>query len=752
MQLHARRSALAITLVLAAGLSACTSGSSNKAADVNKKATFIAHGSVDQVVVTGAAPGAALTLVNHDKHVAGTGKTDANGTLLFRKVSPGSGYVVQQKTGSNIAGSNAVTVLDPNKPPAASTYSSQHLVPGLNYIRTRDGTTLAAMVRLPGDPDKGPYPTVIEYSGYDPANPDAPQPSEQIAGLLGYATVGVNVRGTGCSGGAFDLFDTPQQTDGYDMVETVAAQPWVLDHKPGMVGISYPGISQLFVAKMQPPHLAAIAPLSVYDDVYRATAYPGGIFNDGFALSWAKDRQHDAEAAPASGQKWAGKQINSGDKTCKANQALRGQARNLLAALEDNKYATADSDALSPANFVDKIKVPTFLAGSFEDEQTGPHFPDMLANFPGGEQTHFSLQNGVHSDPLDPAIIMRWVEFLDLYVAHKVPSVPAAIRVGAPLLYSTTMGVDGVTLPPDRFPPGTTYEQAKKTFDADPKVRVLFDNGAGPDAAPGAPVAGFEVGFAQWPPKETKATTWYFGSGGKLTSDKPTGNANDKTGSDAYVSDATARPRKNFDAKNADDVWKALPPYNWEPLVNGKALSYISEPLPANTVMVGSGSVDLWVESSKADTDLQVSLTEVRPDGQEMYVQDGWLRASHRKLDEKLSTALLPVATQHKADAKPLPAGTFSLVRVELFPFGHAFRAGSRIRISVEAPGGDRPQWTFDTIDAKQHPTNTITHTAVHASKVVLPVIPGIAVPTPLPACPSLRAEPCRVYVEPTAG
>jgi uncharacterized protein len=744
MQLPARRSALAITLVLAAGLSACTSGSSNKA---DKKATFLARGGVEQVSVTRATPGAALTLVDHDNKTVGTGTADETGALLFRKVTPGSGYVVQQKTGGDTTGSDAVTVLDPTTPPKASTYSSQHLVPGLNYLHTRDGTTLAAMVRLPGPADQGPYPTVIEYSGYAAADPDAPQPSTLIAGLLGYATVGVSIRGTGCSGGAFDLFDTPQQTDGYDAVETVAAQPWVLDHKPGMVGISYPGVSQLFVAKMQPPHLAAIAPLSVYDDI-RATAYPGGIFNDGFPLSWAKDRQHDAQASPKSGQPWARKQINSGDKTCKANQALRGQARNLLAALEEDQFAAAESDALSPANFVNKIKVPTFLAGSFEDEQTGPHFPDMLANFPDSTQTHFTMQNGVHTDPLDPGITMRWIEFLDLYVAHKVPSIPAVARAGAPIFYNTIMGVSGLTLPPDRFPPGTTYEQAKKTFDADPKVRVLFDNGAGPDAALGAPVAGFEHTFDQWPPKETKATTWYFGSGGTLTPDKPTAT----TGSDSYVSDATARPRKNLDAKNQDDVWKALPPYNWEPLVNGKAVSYISAPLAADTVMVGSGSVDLWVQSTKADTDLQVSLTEVRPDGQEMYVQDGWLRASHRKLDSKTSSALLPVETHRKADAEPLPAGTFSLVRVELYPFGHAFRAGSRIRISVEAPGGDRPQWTFDTIDAKQHPTNSIAYTAVHPSKVVLPVIPGIAVPTPLPACPSLRAEPCRVYVPPTAG
>ena len=51
----------------------------------------------------------------------------------------------------------------------------------------------------------------------------------------------MNLRGTGCSGGAFDYFETLQSLDGYDVIETVAAQPWVANGKVGMVGISYPG-------------------------------------------------------------------------------------------------------------------------------------------------------------------------------------------------------------------------------------------------------------------------------------------------------------------------------------------------------------------------------------------------------------------------------------------------------------------------------------------------------------------------------
>src|SRR4029077_18347459 len=120
--------------------------------------------------------------------------------------------------------------------------------------------------------------------------------------------------------------------------------------------------------------------------------------------------------------------------------------------------------------------------------------------------------------------------------------------------------------------------------------------------------------------------------------------------------------------------------------------------LTQDKVMIGTGSVDLMVRASAPEVDLQVTLSEIRPDGKENYIQNGWLRTSRRVLDEAQSTELRPVATHKEADAAPLPAGEFTLVRIELFPFAHAFRAGSRIRLSVESPGGDRAIWKFNAL------------------------------------------------------
>lgn len=698
-----------------------------------------AHGSVEELYVLGAPAGATAELLDRSGETVKTKKVDSAGAALFEQVSPGRGYSVVATADGDRARSGKVRVLGPQDHPPASFYERQTLQPGLNYIETRDGTTLAAMVRLPGPVEDGPYPTVIEYSGYDPANPESPEPSTLLAGVLGYATVGVNVRGTGCSGGAFDIFEPLQALDGYDAVETVAAQPWVEFGEVGMVGISYPGIMQLFVAGTRPPHLAAISPLSVIDDIYRATLYPGGILNTGFATTWAEERQQDAEPA---GQAWAETRIDNGDAVCRANQQLRGQNHDLGADIKANRYYTpgARADALTPYEFVDRINVPVFLAGAWQDEQTGGHFPNMLDRFSSAPLVRFTLTNGTHADSLGPAIITRLAEFLDLYVARRTPTIPDGIRGLAPVLYAALMGIGGVELPPDRFR-GLDYQEARRRFEAERAVRVLFESGAG--THPGSPVPRFEASFPSWPPPATDATAWYLGPDGQLTDRKPTARG----GGDRYRSDPASRPETSLPGDSVEAAWTALPPYEWEPIASGAALAYESASLDQDTVMAGSGSADLWLESSAPDTDVQVTLTEVRADGKETYVQSGWLRASHRALDAGESTALRPRHTHRRVDAEPLPDGEVAKLRVELFPFAHAFRAGSKIRVIVSAPGGDRPRWRFGTLASDEPVTNTVARSAAHPSRIVLPVVAGVDVPAGAPPCPGLRGQPCRDYV-----
>jgi hypothetical protein len=541
------------------------------------------------------------------------------------------------------------------------------------------------------------------------------------------------MRGTGCSGGAFDYFEPLQGLDGYDVIETVARQPWVAGHRAGMMGISYGGISQLFVAATRPPSLAAIAPLSVIDDT-ATTLYPGGLLNTGFALSWGEDRVHDAKpASPTGGQAWALARIRGGDATCRANQALHPEAVDLIAKLRANRtYVPAVADPVAPITFVHKIDVPVFLACQWTDEQTGGHCPALAERFTGTRHKWFTFTNGTHIDSLDPATFVRWFDFLSLYVGHRAPALAPGVKAAAPAIYAAAMGIPGVTLPDDPIQAQPSYAAALAAFERLPPVRIRFDNGAG--AAPGLPVAGFEQSFARFPLPGTQARSWYL---------RPNGTLGDAVaeGVDRFDSTPGARPATSFTGDTAagpGGLWTATPPYRWLPSPAGTALTYTTAPLGAATVVVGGGALQAWIRASAADVDLQVSVSEVRPDGNETFVQNGWLRTSQRTLDARKSTLLAPILSRRAADLAPLAKGRWTRVTVPLYYQGHAYRAGSRIRVTISAPGGDQPVWAF--ADVSKRPARvTLTTPAL-----VLPVVPGIAVPTPLPPCPGLRGAACR--------
>ena len=160
--------------------------------------------------------------------------------------------------------------------------------------------------------------------------------------------------------------------------------------------------------------------------------------------------------------------------------------------------------------------------------------------------------------------------------------------------------------------------------------------------------------------------------------------------------------------------------------------------------MLGHGSIDLWFASTSVDADIEVMLTEVRPDGQEMLVQSGWLRASHRKLRAD-ATDLRPVKTHLREDQTMLEDG-FNEVRVELMPFGHIFRAGSKIRLTIDTPGDSMARWFFLLLDQPEGTEHIIAHDEAFPSSILLPVVPSIVVESPLPSC-SLRGQPCRDFV-----
>jgi predicted acyl esterase len=375
---------------------------------------------------------------------------------------------------------------------------------------------------------------------------DAPNsPEALIAAVLGFATVGVNMRGTGCSGGAYDFFEPLQLLDGYDIIETVAAQEWA--GNVGMVGISFPGISQLFVASTQPPSLAAITPLAVISGV-DTTMNPGGILNDGFAVEWGTQVLNRADPY---GHGWEQGRVDAGDTLCEENQRLHSQKVDIIEkAYAHPFYEPELYDALNPRAFVDQIEVPVFTSGAWQDEQTGGHFPALWNLFSNAPIVRYTGYNGAHADGFTPQVLAEWKNFLDFYVVGELRPVPMLVRQLAPLLFEEVFGAR-VPLPPERFA-GFGFEDALAAYEAEPPVRILMENGAAPGAPLGAPVASFELHFDAWPPPGTEKRRYYLHADGSLRTFTPS----ESTSASSYLYD-DAKGQETYDVHDAFE--KALP-------------------------------------------------------------------------------------------------------------------------------------------------------------------------------------------------
>ncbi|MGH9045826.1 MAG: CocE/NonD family hydrolase C-terminal non-catalytic domain-containing protein, partial [Acidimicrobiales bacterium] len=246
------------------------------------------------------------------------------------------------------------------------------------------------------------------------------------------------------------------------------------------------------------------------------------------------------------------------------------------------------------------------------------------------------------------------------------------------------------------------------------------------------------VGFSTWPPKG-EVTRYFLGPDGSLTTAKAA-----KSTSASFRPNPAVRPAT--DLASSANAWAAQPPYDWTdvPAVNG--IAFQSAPFKAMTTIIGPASLDLYLKSSAPVTDLQATVTEVRPgDREEEYVTSGFLDSADRTLGAS-SSELDPVPTYLGSQRRPLPRGRYTLVRIPIDPIGHVFRAGTRLRIVISAPGGDRPSWAFLTPNTADRVLDTVALGGVAGSSLVVNVVPGVAAPAAMPACGALRGEPCRPY------
>jgi uncharacterized protein len=574
---------------------------------------------------------------------------------------------------------------------AGSTVAAAGTVQEQGYIPMADGAKLAYTVELPGSP--GRFPVALAYAGYcegsDAQCNDATNASALLA--AGYAVLGVNIRGTGCSTGTFDPFTAQEWRDGAAAVEWAARQPWSTG-RVGMFGDSFPGITQLGVAGVRPPHLDAIAPFQVTTDLYRDVADPGGITDTGFGAFWAGVDQ--PFASYEAGVERTAQNADAGCAEAQLTAAAAEPWHNIALQGLQHSFDDAYWQAREPGANASNIDVPVFGCLTWQDDEVSSRGSSYLSGL-DPTRTWVVAANGYHAmcEISAPQITDELVAFFNRYVKGE-----------------------------------------SNGFERTPHVQLWHEaiaNSAGDD------VPGWITSFDSYSSIPIRPLALYFRPGGELSLTPPKGE--DSPDSYAYPGPALGtEDGVVFGEHNL--LWKGEEP-------PGASLAYTTPPLTRDAEFFGSGSANVWLSSTAPDTDLQITLTEVRPDGQEVYVARGWLRASQRALDPARSTELAPYQTDQQADARPLVPGSPTYMRAQLWPFDYVFRRGSSIRLWIDAPTGETGGWSFDF--TKTPAINSIYSDAQHRSAIVLGHLQDGHADAPLPTCDTLLNQPCRRNVAP---
>lgn len=545
--------------------------------------------------------------------------------------------------------------------PAASAGAS---VVTHGYLPVKDGTMLAYTLTLPKA--DGHYPVVLQYDPYAAGATSDPTWNDS-----GYAMLGVNFRGTGCSQGTVNITRADiWGPDGADAVDWAAHQPWS-DGAVAMLGYSFTGTSQIATAAYAGPALKAIMPGNVFPDLYGDISYPGGVYNSLIAAWVVAGRQVVVGGAAM--------EQGATDPVCDANEAQQ---------LGPNEAQSADTSlhpfrdafwATDPAAVAHRVHIPVLGCVNWQDMTVYSRaFSEFRDDF-DPQTTWLVGGDGSHTDC--PIARARRVRFLDHYLKHADNGWQKTPRL---LLVHEVKGAPGRDQVPD-------------------------------DAG------GWQSSFATWPDvdRAIRPQTLYLRAGGRLDPAPP----------------AQAEPADSYTYTGAPGANK--PELFTYPTTPGTAVSYTTPVLAHDMEFLGPGSANLWVSSTATDADLEIMISEIRPDGQEAFVENGWLRLSHRKLDVQASSALRPVHTDLESDAQSLTAGVPVLARVEIQPFDHVFRAGSAIRVSIDAPSSS-------LVGVPGLGTNVLQHTPGMESAIVLGLLPDARAHAPLPACADLLNQPCR--------
>ena len=565
------------------------------------------------------------------------------------------------------------------------------------FIKGRDGVELRYSALLPKG--HGPFPVIINYSGYDPGaiggysyqHSNTAMAVAVDAMLLehGYAVLGVNARGTGCSQGVFDFLGPRYGMDGADIVEWAGTQPWSTG-AVGMANWSWAGMSQVATASERPPHLKAIAPGMALTDPRLDSWALGGVPSPGFITGWwmflhsrwlavrrSAEEEHDARCLV---------QVERNYEAAQDSQV------NLPSNLARHPLRDEWIERRDILNRVDRIDVPVLSMEAFQDEAT-------------------TVRAGYYQEKLDPKKL--WLVQTngnhDLYESQQFK--PTLLAFLDHFIKGIDNGFEGH--PHVEVWQETATTGTERGHDHDSKATAGWTY-----TRPALPVV-------------VNTTEFSLADGQRLT--LPGESSAPQTAQDHYQYPVEG-PMVDINAYAP--AWGEQSP-GWQ----RGSLAYTSAPLTQALVMYGPASADLWLSSTETDADVQITLSEIRADGQEVFIQRGWLRLSDRRQDATRSTPLRPWPCDTPECIDALVPGVPVLARVEILKTGYALRKGSRLRLWIDAPsatGGN--SFNHSTLPA----TNSLWHDAAHISKLVLGTFSDVRVPDAAPACGSVLMQPCR--------
>src|SRR3954463_6126778 len=246
-----------------------------------------------------------------------------------------------------------------------------------------DGETLSANLFIP---DHGcPCPTILNQAPYRKSS--TPNGFAQH----GYAEVITDVRGTGSSGGYWNVFGAREQLDGAEVVRWITKQKWS-NGTIGLWGASYMAINQFMTAEQPGPDaVKAMFPIVPMSDSYRDVSWSGGAWDSSFMSWWYAlvtgtslaptddatddpefafntETQHLMDVAGFTGQSISGSLLGAYQRSlCDAT----GQT-GPTCAYADAGYDGPNMRLRSPIDRIDRVKAPAFvIGGSYDIFQRG---------------------------------------------------------------------------------------------------------------------------------------------------------------------------------------------------------------------------------------------------------------------------------------------------------------------------------------------------------------------------------------------